>query len=66
MNKGREREWIDNASYEELLSRWRNAPFEDTIFTGDLGAHYKETMRVKGDKAGIDERIRVSKKIGWG
>ncbi len=30
---------IDNMSYEQLLSRWRNAPVGDPIFQGEVGEY---------------------------
>lgn len=59
------KKWIDNASYEELLSRWRFGPAGDPMFQGELGDYYAEVMKKKGEEVGDDERIRASKNIGW-
>lgn len=58
--------WIDNASYEELLGRWRFSPVGDPIFQGELGDYYKETIFRKRDKIGALEASRISKLVGWG
>ena len=68
--KGKERvltkeqkEWIDNASYEQLLRKWRFAAVGDPMFSGDTFEHYDLVMREKrsADPAG---HVRASKAIG--
>ena len=62
----REKDWIDKASYEALLRRWR---FEITgstgIFTGESAAYYAEVMRKKGEELGPIGRVEASKAVGW-
>ena len=65
MNKDEMKQWIDNASYEQLLSRWRFAPVGDLMFQGEIGDYYTEVMKKKGEEVGNEERVRVSKNIGW-
>ena len=55
--------WIDNASYEELLRKWRFAAVGDPIFRGDSGTYYAQTMRRK--RPSDEEHAEVSKKIGF-
>lgn len=57
--------WIDGASYETLLERWRNAPVGDPAFQGDAGAYYRDAMAKKKAEVGQDEHVRASKSIGW-
>lgn len=59
-----QKKWIDNASYEQLLSRWRFAPIGDPMFRGDAGDYYKSVMKAKREE---DPNIHTttSKKIGW-
>ena len=57
--------WIDGASYEELLSRWRFAPVGSPLFAGDTGDYYSEVMAAKRKEVGNDEHVRASKSIGW-
>lgn len=57
-----DRRWIDEASYEDLLRRWRYAPPGDPIFVGETGQHYLEQMRARGS-ADLDAAVAASKKI---
>jgi hypothetical protein len=57
--------WIDNASYESLLERWRNSPVGSPWFQGDLGDYYAKVMRERREKVGDAEHVRASKSIGW-
>lgn len=59
-----QKEWIDNASYEQLLSRWRFAPVGSPWFQGEVGDYYKQVMARKRD-ADPDGHVRASKSIGW-
>ena len=37
--------WIDNASYQELLRKWRFTTVGDScFFLGDVGAYYTTAM----------------------
>ena len=60
-----QKKWIDEASYEALLRRWRNAPAGDTIFIDDAGDYYKEAMIKKRNEVGPAAHVTASKKIGW-
>ena len=57
------KEWIDNASYEELLSRLRFAPPGDMLFQGRTGSYYFEVMKKKS--ISVYEHIAISKRMGW-
>lgn len=57
--------WIDTASYQALLSRWRFAPIGSPWFQGELGDYYALAMARKRAALGDDEHVRVSKSIGW-
>lgn len=57
--------WIDEASYEELLRKNRFAPIGDPFFQGEVGKYYILVMQRKKFEVGIEEAIRISKKIGW-
>jgi hypothetical protein len=54
--------WIDNASYQELLSYWRNAPMGDYMFHGEAGDYYSKVMQEKRQTV---DHVQVSKDIGW-
>ena len=60
-----QKEWIDQASYEDLLRRWRFAPVGDPFFQGDTGDYYSKIMGElrAADPAG---HVAASKSIGWG
>jgi hypothetical protein len=58
--------WIDGASYEELLSKWRFAPAGDPFFKGPVYDHYCAKMKEKRNASGGQaEHARASKSIGW-
>lgn len=57
-------DWIDNASYEALLSRWRFSPVGDPFFIGEVGEYYKKVMDRKRQETG-DNGVSASKSVGW-
>ena len=58
--------WIDNASYMELLRRWRNAPAgTDPYFQGEAGKYYAAVMAQRRDEVGPEAAVHASKAIGW-
>ena len=59
------RAWIDQASYVDLLRKWRFAPVGSPFFQGELGRYYAERMAEKRAAAGDAEHVRASKAIGW-
>jgi len=65
MNKEQRKKWIDNATYEELLSRWRFAPAGSPWFQGEIGEYYAKVMEEKRKEVGDAAHVRASKKIGW-
>jgi hypothetical protein len=60
-----EKEWIDKADYESLLSRWRKSSTGMPIFQGESGDYYIHVMAAAKAKIGDDEAVAISKKIGW-
>ena len=60
-----QKNWIDNASYEQLLSKWRFAPIGDTMFQGDTGDYYSKVMAKKKKEVGDGAHVAASKKLGW-
>ena len=59
------KQWIDAASYEELLSRWRYAPVGSPWFQGVVGKYYDKIMRERAATTPHEEKVAASKKIGW-
>ena len=66
--------WIDGATYEQLLSKWRFAPVGSHWFRNEIGDYYSKVMAEKRDaleklpsaSGGIGTVASdVSKLIGW-
>ncbi len=60
-----QKKWIDGASYEQLLRRWRFASAGDSIFHGEIGTYYYRKLREKRAEVGAVEHTRLSNVIGW-
>lgn len=62
-----QKKWIDGASYEQLMRRWRFAVPDDPMFIAstEVFGYYKKNMSEKRRKIGEHEHARISKKIGW-
>ena len=58
-----QKQWIDNASYEELLSKWRFAPSGDPMFEKPNCDYYKEVMNKKRGALSHEERVATSKRV---
>ena len=54
--------WIDNASYEELLLKWRYAQLGDYMLQGETGEYFSKVMFTK--KMTCDH-VQASKNVGW-
>jgi len=59
-----QKKWIDNASYVQLLDRWRFAPAGDEMFIGDTGEYYSKMIKEKRALE-QDNGVGASKLIGW-
>ena len=59
------RDWIDKATYQELLRKNRFAPIGDELFLGDLGGYFMKAMNEKKNKLSPDEQVQASKNVGW-
>ena len=57
--------WIDGASYEDLLRRWRNEPAGSEWFQGEVGHRYVKVMNLRWSETQDAERVAASKRIGW-
>ena len=57
--------WIDNATYKQLLERWRNAPSGDRMFVGSVGDYYGYIMAEQKRLLTESEQVKISKEIGW-
>lgn len=56
--------WIDQASYEQLLERWRFAKSGDPAFSGATGTYYSMEMD-RRRRADPSIHTKASKAIGW-
>jgi len=59
------KDWIDNATYAQLLYKWRLAPVGDPFFQGEVGDYYSEVMARKKREVGDEAHSRASKNVGW-
>jgi len=57
--------WIDAATYQQLLERWRNAPCGDHMMIGEIGDYFVRVLREKRGQLTHNEQVTVSKRIGW-
>lgn len=60
-----QKNWIDNASYEDLLRKVRFARIGDEMFIGELGDYFIKVMREKRAEIGDAGHTTASKRIGW-
>jgi hypothetical protein len=56
---------INNMQYSEMLHKWRFAPAGDKLFQGESGDYFSKNMSEKRNKLSEDEKINISKCIGW-
>lgn len=59
------KQWIDNASYFQLLKKNRFAAIGDPLFQGETGKYYLKVMAEKRQSIGNDAHVATSKAIGW-
>jgi hypothetical protein len=57
--------WIDSASLEQLLRRWRFAPIGDQFFVGVVGEHFSDTIAERRKTEGNSAWTAASKSVGW-
>lgn len=60
-----QKEWIDNASYEELFRVMRFAPIGDPMMQGESGDYFISKFNKRRSEVGHEEHTRISKKLGW-
>lgn len=59
-----EKAWIDQASYTDLLRKWRLAPAGNPYFSGETGQYFEERI---GELRRLNpsSHTAASKQIGW-
>ena len=60
--KEQDKLWIDNASLEDLLRKWRNAPIGDRMLQGETGEYFNKVM---SEKKMSCNHVQASKNVGW-
>lgn len=60
------RNWIDEATYVELLRRWRFHPAGSPWTKGKIGHYFGKVMEEKKAKLTHSEQVAASKEVGWG
>lgn len=56
---------IDKMSYAEMLSLWRFAPSDNTLFYQETGQYYSDIMEQKKSELNHGQAVMISKDIGW-
>lgn len=59
-------EWIDKASYFELLEKWRFESIGSKWFQGEVGDHFSRVMKERKSMHSQDELVYFSKMVGLG
>lgn len=60
------KEWIDKATYKELLYKWRFTESSNPIFQGETGSYYLKIMKERESELPQGMKSTISKEIGWG
>ena len=58
------KQWIDAASYKELLTKWRFEPTGSEWFQPPLGDYFAETMKRKKAEIPHEKQAAASKELG--
>lgn len=65
MIKEQHKQWIDNATYTEMLYRWRFSELGDPMFQGQTGDYFARVMQEKRNQLKAGEQVNASKTVGW-
>lgn len=63
--KPEDKEWIDNATLDELIRKWRFSPAGDPMFEGETGDYFTQVFIAKKHKASPAEFTAASKRVGF-
>ena len=58
-------EWIDKASYQELLNKWRFEECGSPWFCGEIGEYYLKVTFEKRKMLSHADQVNASKSVGW-
>lgn len=56
---------IDKMTYTEMLRQIRYATAGDPMFLGETGAYFYQVFAKKREAVTHENRVRISKEIGW-
>ena len=59
-----QKKWIDEASYEQLLRRWRFSDVGDEMFIGEAGEYFSMVFAQKRMNDPT-KAVAASKTVGW-
>ena len=45
-----QKKWIDEASFEEMIERWKEGQANDPLFKGDTGGYFLDVIQMKRKK----------------
>ncbi len=62
--KPEDKQWIDEAPYEDLLRKWRFARVGDPMLQGDTGGYLSKMLTQKRN-ADPAAAVYASKRVGW-
>jgi len=65
MTEDEMKKWIDGASYEELLRKWRFGKSGSPWFRGHVGEYFGRVMSEKKAALPPGEAATVSKRLGF-
>lgn len=67
LTKQRMLEWIEGATYMELLAKWRFEPVGSPWFSDEeVSKAFEEALKRKKVEVGHEGAVAASKLIGWG
>ncbi len=58
-------QWIDTASYEDLLRKWRFEPAGSPFFSLGVGEYFAVAMEERKKNISFMDGVNASKKVGW-
>ena len=57
--------WIDSASYEQLLQKWRHDPIGSPWFQPPTSTYFEKVMGEKRKALARGQSVTISKRVGW-
>ena len=65
MTEQQMKDWIDAATYEQLLSKWRFEPAGSPWFQGKMGDYFSVALDKRRAACSPGEQVAASKNVGW-